>query len=261
LIQLSVNYSRGLAQLISSGMAPIQAIEFSPSFRPEQIVAIRREIPRLPFHFHHGNLIARLKWDPSTYSGLRAYLACTDSPWVSAHISMLPPGHVFLAKYFGWYLPEESEDTAIHWFTEQVAWLQKQVPVPLILENMPSLSARRHAYEVDPLLIRRVLEVTGTGFLLDLGHARVVASVLQRDVCEYLQQLPLERTVQIHVSGPRARKGVLWDAHEPMQEDDYRLLEWALERTRPQVVTLEYFREKAPLGEQLSLLAEILAKA
>jgi uncharacterized protein (UPF0276 family) len=79
-------------------------------------------------------------------------------------------------------------------------------------------------------------------------------------VCEYLQDLPLERTVQIHASGPRLRKGVLTDAHEPMQAEDYRLLEWALERTNPQVVTLEYFKEKDRLAEQLSRLAQIVAR-
>lgn len=123
---------------------------------------------------------------------------------------------------------------------------------------MPSLSPRRYAHEVDPLRIRRIIEETGTGFLLDLAHARVVASLFQRDIHEYLQQLPLERTVQIHVSGPRLRKGILSDAHEPMQEEDYRLLQWALERTHPQVVTLEYYKEKNALAEQLSRLTAIV---
>jgi uncharacterized protein (UPF0276 family) len=257
-IQLSVNYSSGLAELLSSNLAPIHAIEFTPWFSPEQISSIRRKYPHLLFHFHHGNLIARLKWDANTYKTLLSYLACTDCPWISAHISMLPPGHVFLARYLGIHLRGEPEEVATRWFLDQVAWLQARVSTPLILENMPSLSPRRYAYEVDPLHIHRILDQTGTGFLLDLAHARVVASIFQRDVYEYLLQLPLDRTVQIHVSGPRLRRGMLYDAHEPMQEEDYRLLEWVLDRTRPQVVTLEYYKEKNRLAEQLTRLSAIL---
>lgn len=259
MIQLSVNYSRGLAELLSSHMAPIQAIEFTPWLSPQQVSGIRQTFPHLLFHFHHGNLAARLKWDASTYQTLLNYLACTDCPWISAHISMLPPGHVFLARYLRIYLRGEPEEITTRWFFEQIAWLQERVSTPLILENMPSLSPHHYAYEVEPLHIRRVLDQTGTGFLLDLAHARVVASVFQRDVYEYLLQLPLDRTVQIHVSGPRLRKGMMYDAHDPMQEEDYRLLEWALERTQPQVVTLEYYKEKNYLAEQLSRLAALLS--
>lgn len=260
MIQLSVNYSRGLAELIQAGAAPIQAIEFSSWFPPEQIAGLRPRTPHLPFHFHYGNLMARLKWEKGMEKTLRACLACTETPWISAHISMLSPGHVFLAKYFGWHLREEPAQVTQGWLIEQAAWLQKQVPIPLILENMPSLSPRRQAYEVDPGYIRQVLDETGAGFLLDLAHARVAASVFQRDIYDYLQQLPLERTVQIHVSGPRPRKQYLYDAHEPLQEEDYHLLEWALTRTHPQVVTLEYFKDKNQLAEQLTRLATMLGQ-
>jgi uncharacterized protein (UPF0276 family) len=59
-------------------------------------------------------------------------------------------------------------------------------------------------------------------------------------------------------SEPRMRDGRLCDAHEPMQEMDYALLEWVLGRTHPQVVTLEYVRDPAALREQLARLRQIL---
>ena len=65
---------------------------------------------------------------------------------------------------------------------------------------------------------------------------------------EYLKQLPLHKVRQIHLSGPRPRSGYLYDAHEAMGEEDYALLEWALGQTDPEVVTLEYFREREALA-------------
>lgn len=96
-------------------------------------------------------------------------------------------------------------------------------------------------------------------FLLDLAHARVTASVFDLDVHEYLTSLPMEKVVQIHVSGPRFKNGHLYDTHEDLQDDDYLLLEWVLRHTIPQMVTLEYFKDRQKLYKQLIRLQEIIA--
>jgi len=51
----------------------------------------------------------------------------------------------------------------------------------------------------------------------------------------------------------------LRDAHEALGAEDYTLLKWALERTQPQIVTLEYIRTTEALREQLRNLREIIA--
>jgi uncharacterized protein (UPF0276 family) len=94
--------------------------------------------------------------------------------------------------------------------------------------------------------------------LLDLGHARVAAMHHGLQPEAYLELLPLERTRQIHVSGPRLRGVCLYDAHEPLAEPDYALLEWTLARAHPDVVTLEYFRDREALREQIVRLQKIL---
>lgn len=265
MIQLTVNYSQALHELIRAGQAPVQGIEFGPWYSPQKIAGLRGQLPGLLFHFHHGNLLAQLKLVPGARDTLRAYLACTETPWVSAHLSMLPPAVAWLAVRTGLYLAGPDPEASSCALIEQVRALQAQVALPVLLENMPSFPTRRYIHEVDPARIRRALKETGAGLLLDLPHARTAAHVMGLDVHAYLAQLPLERTRQIHVCGPRVRrrlfgKPALVDAHEPMQAEDYALLEWALERTNPEVVTLEYFKEKEPLAEQLARLAEILGR-
>ena len=103
-----------------------------------------------------------------------------------------------------------------------------------------------------------MLEKTNCGFVLDTGHARVSAAALGMDVHDYLSSLPLNRVMQVHVSGPRIRNGGLVDAHESLQEIDYALLDFVLARTQPQVVTLEYIRQRDVLQEQLFRLRETL---
>ena len=56
----------------------------------------------------------------------------------------------------------------------------------------------------------------------------------------------------------RQPDGRLYDAHEALNEEDYRLLEWTLERVQPEWLTLEYFREDpSALLEQLQRLSSL----
>ena len=131
--------------------------------------------------------------------------------------------------------------------------------LPIILENLSSLPDEKYHYQADPDIITEIMETTDSGLLLDIAHARLAASFQGRHVRSYLEKLPLERTMQIHVSGIREQYGRLRDAHESLQEEDYIVLKWLLGKCQPQVVTLEYFREQATLRKQLWALREIIA--
>ena len=130
-----------------------------------------------------------------------------------------------------------------------------------------------------------VVAAVGCDMLLDLAHARVSADILGYDVYDYLLRLPLDRVRELHLSGPRplGRLGPkrqkiildnartvadrmlfaahnLVDAHEPLDEADYALLEWTLARTQPWAISLEYFRRPQALREQLARLAAIIGR-
>ena len=52
--------------------------------------------------------------------------------------------------------------------------------------------------------------------------------------------LPLDRVREIHVSGTKVRSEGLRDAHVELTEEDYLDLKGLLERTNPEIVTIEY---------------------
>jgi uncharacterized protein (UPF0276 family) len=256
--QLTTNLSDALLELLHAGEVPIDAIEVGPWFSVKQIRQYQRQLSSWKFHFHAGSLITRSRVIPGTFMRLRAYLQHTQSPWVSAHISLLPPHTLWLAFRFGWYLPSPDPIQAIKRFIQQVAKTTRVVTLPIILENMPSFPTNRYAFETDPSCITEILQETNCGFLLDTAHARVAAAAHRMDIYDYLDRLPLERVMQIHVSGPRVRNGHLYDAHESLEKVDYTVLEWVLARTGPRAVTLEYFKERETLREQLLCIRDIL---
>jgi uncharacterized protein (UPF0276 family) len=136
--------------------------------------------------------------------------------------------------------------------------LAAAIPVPLILENLDYCPGGAYEHICAPDFITTVLNETDAGLLLDLAHAQVSASRLGLPIKEYLGYLPLERARQLHISGPRLRDGVLYDAHQPLLDADYALLEWVLGRARPLALTLEYNREEAALCVQLERLRGML---
>ena len=224
----------------------------------QQIRDYRQALPGVPFWFHGGDLIERVGFIPGAVSRIAAYLDCTASPWVSMHLTLWLPGMVGLMLRHGWKMPLPDAKRATRRFVWQVKKLARAIRVPVTLENVVPLPFDGYDFEVRTERIAEVLDRTGCGLTLDTGHARVSAAVLGMDVHDYVESLPLARVVQVHVSGPRMRAGRLVDAHEPMQAEDYDLLGFVLERANPQVVTLEYIREREALREQLHWLRMIL---
>ena len=129
--------------------------------------------------------------------------------------------------------------------------------LPMLLENMPAFPTNKYAFETSIENISEIIALTGADLLLDIAHARVVASVFGLDVHDYLDGLPLERTGK---STPvdRERRGESVRRTRGAAGEDYQLLEWVLERSEPEVVTLEYFREKQKLCSQLVRIREII---
>ena len=255
---LTTNLSQALIQLLETGDAPVDAIEVGPWYTIEEVRQYQEKLSDWDFYFHPSNWTSRLALSSKSMRRLNTYLHMTQSPWASVHITMLPPGYVWIAMRYGLYLPPPPNRYTVDGFIKQVKKLQSKVDVPVILENMPAFPTKKYMFETRSDLICRILKETGCKFLLDLSHARVAAAVHSVPVRDYLMQLPLERVVQIHTSGSRIRDGVLYDAHEPMEAEDYDLLAWVLARISPDVLTLEYFKDRDMLREQLNRLADMV---
>jgi len=102
MIKLTTSISGPLLALLRDGERLVDGVEVGPWFSVRQIRDYRRALPGIPFTFHGGDLIDRVGWIPGTVSRVRAYLDCTASPWASMHITMWPPGMVWIMLRHGW---------------------------------------------------------------------------------------------------------------------------------------------------------------
>ncbi len=99
----------------------------------------------------------------------------------------------------------------------------------VIVENAPYLAGQGKVMRacVEPVVIRRVVEETGCGLLLDLSHAWIAAHYLGLERRDYINALPVEHIREIHVTGVHEVDGRLRD-HLALTEPDWIEFEWAL---------------------------------
>lgn len=255
---LTVNYSEPLVSLVKEDFDCFDGIEIGPWFRPEQIAGFRQEFSGMPFYFHASSVMTPMRRDRGFAGRLQQYLAATESPWLSYHIELLPL-YIFRLSHLGLRFPPPEMGKTTRQFIDMLERVREIAGLPIILENLHSIQGKRYDYAASPEIITEIVKETDSAFLLDIAHARVAAEFQGQEVHAYIERLPLDRLAQIHVSGVRVKNGRIHDAHESMGAEDDQLLEWVLGMSTPQVVTLEYFRQKEPLREQLLRLKEMVA--
>ncbi len=137
----------------------------------------------------------------------------------------------------------------------------------LLLENLdynPKDKSGAYEYVCDPKFIDEILTASSCGMLLDIGHANCSAQNMgYDDVMSFIKQLPLEKVVEVHMSGAGRKDGLAHDTHHPITKQGQRELEYleqALKTGRMTslvAVTLETFED---VIAQLDALKEMLER-
>lgn len=148
-------------------------------------------------------------------------------------------------------------DIYIH-MSKQIQIFKKRLTVPLLLENTPDSPQDRTVFNHYPYAeydkISRLLNDNDVNLLLDLTHAKITALYRNWNIYDYLKALPLHRIKEIHVNGSGYdEQGFPADTHQPMNNEDYELLDWLLLYSNPDIITLEYNGIESEDKELISL--------
>ena len=155
----------------------------------------------------------------------------------------------------------QSRETVIANIVKHTERLRDWVKVPVLLENFNYHATNAYEYICEPQQYGEILAATGCGMLLDLAHARISAVNMKwENERAYLSALPLDKIREIHFTRPGWQGEERVDLHQPVQQDDLDLLDWVLDRTPTEAVTLEV--EDLPrdvLLDQIALMRNFLA--
>ncbi len=192
----------------------------------------------------------------------KAAICRAGTPWFSLHL-----GFASERVRFDEHMLPESEplgrDELLARTVESVRRAKGYLDLPLLLENLDYCPEGAYEHVCEPAFISEVLREADCGLLLDIGHLVVSASWLGVEPDVMLGQLPLERVVEVHLSGPRPLAGNterLDDVHDVVGEREVRILQMVLEQMQPKAVVLEYRREAEALREQLAMLGGVIGR-
>jgi uncharacterized protein (UPF0276 family) len=192
----------------------------------------------------------------------QATIARAGTPWFSLHLGFSSER----VRFDDHMLPESAllpRDALLERTIASVRRARAALDLPLLLENLDYCPEGAYEHVCEPAFIAEVLDATDAGLLLDLGHLLVTASWLRRDPAALLAELPLERVVEVHISGPRpecGNGGRLNDVHDVVTEREVQILRDVLQRSTPRAVVLEYRRDATSLREQLAMLGRVIGR-
>lgn len=261
-MQFAINYSPQAADLLARGQISVDRFKCPPW--PDLLAEARTHAP-VYVHFD-------LRADPNAnraldFEEIARFYTDTNTPYLNLHLT--PARQTF---------PDMAHDTTdprdIKAVTEALltgVWIivEEFGVENVIVENLPYHGGRypdelRPVAEVD--VIRRIVEETGCGFLLDISHGRLAARHMGLDERDYLARLPGSRLRELHVTGIGSDPAGLVCDHLGLSEEDWPFVTWVLDRIRagewatPEIMAFEY-GGIGPVFEWRSDAAVIAAQA
>lgn len=127
------------------------------------------------------------------------------------------------------------------------------------LENNNWLESSAYQDVTDADFISEVVQESGTSFLFDYAHAFITSNRKRVAFSEYMSQLPLERTAQVHFSKCSLVNGKYVDSHGHLDTNDIDEI-WEKVRDLPaKYFTIEYYKEVNGLIKMNHYLKQLLS--
>jgi uncharacterized protein (UPF0276 family) len=186
--------------------------------------------------------------DADYLSRLRALVRSLDAPWCSDHLCWTGFGSFDVHDL----LPLPFTQATLDHVVERVKRVQGELGVPFALENASSYMEYRESTMPEEAFLAELSERADCGLLLDVNNVYVSAHNHGFDARAYIDAIPADRVVQMHVAGHADKGAYLLDTHgDHVTAEVWDLYRRALRRCGP-TSTLVEWDESIPAWEVLS---------
>ncbi|WP_431924400.1 DUF692 domain-containing protein [Micromonospora wenchangensis] len=183
---------------------------------------------------------------------LAQFVEATRGHWFSDHLSFTRTPDVDVEQLTPVWFTEESLEAVCR----NVRQLKAQIPEPpFLLENVTYYFPIPDNDLSEAEFITRVLEETDTGLLVDVNNVWINSVNLGFDPYEFLNSIPLDRVVQMHIAGGVELAGMLVDTHSSaVNEQVWALAAHVVERAPVKAILLEWDSDWPEFAELLDHL-------
>ncbi len=197
---------------------------------------VARELP-LVFHGVSLSIGSVAPLDEGYLERLAAALAEFRPAWFSDHLAY---SSAFGVEYHE-LLPLPFTEEVVDHVAARVQRVKQIADIPFLLENPTAYVRFGDAEMTEAEFLSEVLRRADCGLLLDVNNVWVNSRNHGFDPRAFIDALPLDRVLQIHMAGHTRQGDVLIDTHgAPVADDVHALYAHVLERTGPVTTILEW---------------------
>jgi uncharacterized protein (UPF0276 family) len=247
--RIGLAYGPGFEEFIAANPGLIDYVEipFEQLRHTPQLASLQEHLP-VVLHCASLSVAGFIPPSQATVDALVDQATRTRTPWIGEHLAFVSADGIneeadrdLTPTNLTYTLCPQLSDETVQRVVENMASFKAIVGVPLILENSPQYFPVPGSTMNMVDFISEVAAQTDTGLLLDLSHFAITSLNTKVDATTEIDRLPLERVVEIHLSGYNEQAGVVWDDHAaPAPPLVFDLLERVASRARPKALTLEY---------------------
>ncbi|HMO16956.1 MAG TPA: DUF692 domain-containing protein [Oligoflexia bacterium] len=168
---------------------------------------------------------------------LKQLVKTTNTPWVSDHLCW---GSVD-GKYSHDLLPMPYTKAAAKTAAEKIRYVQNSLDIPICVENVSSYAEFKASYMNEWQFLSEVSEAADCGILLDVNNIYVSSQNHNFSPYEYIDNIPLERVMQIHIAGHSQFERFIIDTHDgPPIDPVWELYAYVIGKIGPTATLLEW---------------------
>lgn len=197
--------------------------------------------------------------DDQYLKNLKQFIELINAPWWSDHLSFTGADHAHLNNLIPLPFSKEAVDHVVR----RARKVQEYIGVPFLLENITAYLRTPGGEMSEAQFISEILEQADCGMLLDVNNVYVNSLNYNFDPFDFIDQIPLDRVVQIHIAGHRKTREIVLDTHgAQISKPVYDLLAYVLKKTKVHAVLLErdqYFPKFDSLLRELQNIRDIAA--
>jgi uncharacterized protein len=245
---VGLSYGPGVPGFIDRNPGLVDYIEVPfELLRHDPAIASVKNLAPLVLHCASMSVAGFVRPSQSTLEAITEQALQTGTPWIGEHLAFMSADP--LEQGAAMHEPTTLTYTVCPQLSEEVVQLacrnlvelQQRFPVPLIVENSPQyFSVPGSTMSIVDFTIE-IHRRCNVGMLLDLTHFAISSMNMGFDARQEIVRLPLEKLVEVHVSGLDIQSETTWDDHAAVADDSiFELAEIVFDRAKPKALTFEY---------------------
>ena len=181
----------------------------------EELKLLKEHFPLIP-HSLELSLGSAEGIDDEYLEKVAQIVEFVEPAWFSDHLCFTRSGGVKI----GHLAPVPYTSEAVKVFIRNILHVKKRIETPLILENITYLVRFPSSEMTEAEFIKTILEETDCGLLLDVTNLYINSRNFGFDCRRFLDEIPLNRVVQLHFVGSHRHGRRLIDAHADKTDEE-----------------------------------------